>query len=893
MRLHLGLPAAIGLAAPLLLLAPTLVSAQTLSRDQQACAKTFDKDFAKSVGAHARIVSSCIKNFGKGRLTGTAQDCLSSDSRGKFSAAKHKAARDHAKACSGPALAPYGVGLPGRAALAASTMGGELVARMFGPDLDLALVREATDRATARCQRSLEKDASKCRKAKLKGYHGCKSKGLKAGSITNAAGLEACIGDDTKGKTARACGPSSRLSKDVGKKCAGVDLAQAFPACTTPDLYTCVEREIECMTCLAIDEADALSRDCDLFDDGLANASCLPIDLPGSGPWPMTPVSVFTMSSVYPQHAPGATFFTGKKTQNFTPTQDTWFGGFLVPAGTTVKVSQYSNSCDTLPCISLAPGQLSNADATAFNQAVLTRSDGTASRLDIAQYLGQSGAASREVWRWSVLGDSLPNTSEDVALMRAANLKLMPTISADRADLRHPGFPLDAGRACVPFDLQDTFDERFGYSELYFDWVTSLLNLYGDVMPVLIIENEVDQDGNTWCEPLGVRDGYAKMVITAKYAVRQAGSSTRIADSGMMGGSWARMTFLDLMEQRQAIIADGGTPPAALDDEILEVGSQFTTVIPVTNTGDVDWDAVDAAVPDIELVPSVINAREVVRLLNSEVVDPDLGEPALDVFNFHHHDASGAVSSIVGYIRKAFAKGGEPLINNEMGLVRKSVFDKTLGAGNTEILNRTQFVPLSPLTLNGEIEQTGGVTALGHFGTLTRQREIATGELIKKLVIHFANGVRTVSYFGFNGGADDDAYTRTALAGVDGAAEDQYFLLPGMNYSSVLSNDHLPVAPNIRALLNLKDLFDSPVLSSTHAVVGLLESYEFTLVDKRIVAAWVPAYQANIGQSAQVNVAAEIAAGCSFYDLEGFDIVPDAQNEITIAMSPAFYVCPL
>jgi len=176
---------------------------------------------------------------------------------------------------------------------------------------------------------------------------------------------------------------------------------------------------------------------------------------------------------------------------------------------------------------------------------------------------------------------------------------------------------------------------------------------------------------------------------------------------------------------------------------------------------------------------------------------------------------------------------------------------------------------------------------------MTRQREIATAELIKKLVIHFGSGVKTVTYFGFNGGSDNDAYTQTAIAGVDGATQDQYFRLGDMNYSSVLSNDHLPVASNFRALLNLKDLLDSPVLSSTRSVAGLLESYELTLVDKRVFAGWVPAYQANIGQSVQLNVAAEMAAGCSFYDLEGFDVVPDAQNEVTITMDPVFYVCPL
>ncbi len=83
------------------------------------------------------------------------------------------------------------------------------------------------------------------------------------------------------------------------------------------------------------------------------------------------------------------------------------------------------------------------------------------------------------------------------------------------------------------------------------------------------------------------------------------------------------------------------------------------------------------------------------------------------------------------------------------------------------------------------------------------------------------------------------------------------------------------------------------MLRANSAVARLLESYEFTLVDKRVFAGWVPAYQADIGQSVQLNVAAEIAAGCNFYDLEGFDVVADAQNEVTITMDPAFYVCPL
>ena len=37
----------------------------------------------------------------------------------------------------------------------------------------------------------------------------------------------------------------------------------------------CVDRAAECRVCIAVNQADDLSLDCDFFDDGLPNASCL------------------------------------------------------------------------------------------------------------------------------------------------------------------------------------------------------------------------------------------------------------------------------------------------------------------------------------------------------------------------------------------------------------------------------------------------------------------------------------------------------------------------------------------------------------------------------------------------------------------------------------------
>ena len=51
----------------------------------------------------------------------------------------------------------------------------------------------------------------------------------------------------------------------------------AFPGCGTSDpadLAACLDERVECRVCLTLNEADELNRDCDLFDDGAANASC-------------------------------------------------------------------------------------------------------------------------------------------------------------------------------------------------------------------------------------------------------------------------------------------------------------------------------------------------------------------------------------------------------------------------------------------------------------------------------------------------------------------------------------------------------------------------------------------------------------------------------------------
>jgi hypothetical protein len=88
----------------------------------------------------------------------------------------------------------------------------------------------------------------------------------------------ACDLNDGSGGKPKVDGIRKALDKKCQKK--AVDLAAAFPGCSLTDLeqtHGCLDRAVECRVCLGLNRAGGLARDCDLFDDGVANLSCLVI----------------------------------------------------------------------------------------------------------------------------------------------------------------------------------------------------------------------------------------------------------------------------------------------------------------------------------------------------------------------------------------------------------------------------------------------------------------------------------------------------------------------------------------------------------------------------------------------------------------------------------------
>ncbi len=290
---------------------PVLVSALVVfaqqSATQQKCLNGINKDGANVAKAQGKENAHCLKDAGNAKIPpGTAQSCLTADARGKVQKKENKTTAVEAATCN-PAPS---FGFAGAAS--ANTAGVQrevaLMGDVFGGDLDAAVISCGTNKPGCKCQQKILGVVEKLADVKLGLFVKCKKAVLKNGANSDAA-LEACVNDggtpgsiaaDTTGKIAKTV---VKLDDAITKKCdtPGVT-AGAFPGnCTGSSgntLGTCLDTQVECRVCQFLNQTDALAVDCDLFDDGAADASC------GAVP---TPTPTATVPAPTPTATPTAT----------------------------------------------------------------------------------------------------------------------------------------------------------------------------------------------------------------------------------------------------------------------------------------------------------------------------------------------------------------------------------------------------------------------------------------------------------------------------------------------------------------------------------------------------------------------------------------------------------
>jgi hypothetical protein len=244
---------------------------------------SINKGAAKVAKAQARGIAKCIKDGGGGKLIGPIEQCITSDPKRKVGKAAGRLNKKVGKDCEGtPAIPPIDTSDPNALSQIMIDKELALIRGVFGTDLDSGvIVLKEDDKGAWKCQSAIARAVRKCQHAKLATYNRCQKDELKAGVGSAQALQDACLGangtgdsiPDPKKKIERKCGKG--LGSTLGKKCAGLDTDALFPPCAGQDLAQCLDVKIECEVCKALNALDGLSRDCDEFDDGVLNGSCI------------------------------------------------------------------------------------------------------------------------------------------------------------------------------------------------------------------------------------------------------------------------------------------------------------------------------------------------------------------------------------------------------------------------------------------------------------------------------------------------------------------------------------------------------------------------------------------------------------------------------------------
>lgn len=261
------------------LMCADVATAQVSSLDQR-CIAAFNQGVRKVAKAQGKIVKKCLTDFASGRLSSaTPEDCVRSDPKQRLDTAVVKAAAKTAQLCTGstPAFGVTDVQTAfARASLAQIDLAHETIAR----DLDTGLIGTAIG---ASCQAKVADTLLKCADRRLREYLKCQKDALRHGTATDAGTLsDACLGigsgsqPDPVGHILADC--DSKIGASILQSCSTVDLGAAFGPCYATDANAatdCLKRESACQLCQMLNNVDGLSRDCDLFDDGVGtNGSC-------------------------------------------------------------------------------------------------------------------------------------------------------------------------------------------------------------------------------------------------------------------------------------------------------------------------------------------------------------------------------------------------------------------------------------------------------------------------------------------------------------------------------------------------------------------------------------------------------------------------------------------
>jgi hypothetical protein len=261
-------------AASLIVLSGAAPAAGQLDAASQRCIDAYHATLRLVAQETDRWARRCLREGEVGRVA-DVEACLSGDASGRIARRADQVARLYPGRCDGDEPIQQGAAAGTAAHRAAATgLAGDLLGRPLPVSPELA-------GAERDCRTRVGRRAGEALAAVLAAHRGCAAAGMRAGTVIDGASLDAQCGTfaqvDGGGGASAAL---DRLAADAATACDGASLATALPgldaAClTTPTaLADCAGARARCRACAALRDTGGRQLDCDLFDDGTANASC-------------------------------------------------------------------------------------------------------------------------------------------------------------------------------------------------------------------------------------------------------------------------------------------------------------------------------------------------------------------------------------------------------------------------------------------------------------------------------------------------------------------------------------------------------------------------------------------------------------------------------------------
>lgn len=285
-------PRLVGSSLLLAFVLTTTASAQVQDSDQQRCLNKVSGSARKVTSGSIRNAVDCMKKGAAGNLPmgTTAQECLFADLKDRVDKARVKVDSTADNYCVTPFPPDFGFVDSATTNDSHESEGAAVAPDCFGPDLDAALAGALAGDAGAKCSTGTLGATAKLADAMLKEYLGCMKRGLKDETITAGAGLDACLDVIHTDVRSRISKSVERVEKKLASATCTATPSTFFPELDGPgelcdlyglavppgatDLATCLRNRMKCRVCRIVNGAQALSRDCDQFDDGSVNGTC-------------------------------------------------------------------------------------------------------------------------------------------------------------------------------------------------------------------------------------------------------------------------------------------------------------------------------------------------------------------------------------------------------------------------------------------------------------------------------------------------------------------------------------------------------------------------------------------------------------------------------------------